>query len=136
MVFVNCAPIYWFSKKQVGIETSTFGSEFIAIKQCCEYLRGLRFELQLMGIPIEGPCFVYGDNKSVLTNSSQTFSVLKKKLNSIAYHFVREGSAKDEWRIAYINRDDNCADMLTKPLVGMKRRKFTNMLLMWVYEGD
>ena len=38
VVFVNCAPIYWFSKKQVGIETSTFGSEFIAMKQCCEYL--------------------------------------------------------------------------------------------------
>ncbi|GFH47961.1 hypothetical protein CTEN210_14370 [Chaetoceros tenuissimus] len=136
IVHVNNAPIYWFSKKQVGIETSTFGSEFIAMKQCCEYLRGLRFKLRSMGIPVEGPCYVFGDNKSVLTNSSQPFSVLSKKSNSIAYHFVREGSAKDEWRIAYINTDDNCADMLTKPLVGMKRRKFTNMLLMWVYEGE
>ena len=89
-----------------------------------------------MGIPVDGPCYVYGDNKSVLTNSSQPFSVLKKKSNSIAYHFVREGSAKDEWRTTYVNTDDNCADMLTKPLVGMKRRKFTNMLLLWVYEGE
>ena len=136
VVLVNCAPIYWFSKKQVGIETSSFGSEFIAMKQCCEYLRGLRFKLRSMGIPVDGPCYVYGDNKSVLTNSSQPFSVLKKKSNSIAYHFVREGSAKDEWRTTYINTDDNCADMLTKPLVGMKRRKFTNMLLLWVYEGE
>ena len=71
MALVNSAPIYWFSKKQVGIETSTFGSEFIAMKQCCEYLRGLRFKLRSMGISIEGPCCVYGDNKSVLTNSSQ-----------------------------------------------------------------
>ena len=53
----------------MGIETSTFGSEFIVIKQCCEYLQGLRFKLRLMGIPVEDLCFVYGDNKSVLTNS-------------------------------------------------------------------
>ena len=45
VALVNCAPIYWFSKKQMEIETSTFGSEFIAIKQCCEYLRDLRFKL-------------------------------------------------------------------------------------------
>ena len=97
-----------------------------------------RFEIQasIDGYSNRRSKFCLCDNKSILTNSSQSFSVLKKKWNAIAYHFVREGSAKDEWRIAYINRDDNCADMLTKPLVGMKRRKFTNMLLMWVYEGD
>ena len=91
-----------------------------------------------MGIPVDLPCFVFGDNKSVLSNSSVPQSVLKKKSNSIAYHFVREGCAKDEWRIAHVNTHDNCADLLTKPLVGMNRRKFTNMLLyhVYTYEGD
>jgi hypothetical protein len=28
---------------------------------------------------------------------------LKKKSNAIAYHFVREGVARDEWRTAYVN---------------------------------
>ena len=138
VVLLNKAPIYWFLKKQMGIETSSFGSEFIAMKQCCEYLRGLRIKLRSMGIPVDLPCFVFGDNKSVLSNSSVPQSVLKKKSNSIAYHFVREGCAKDEWRIAYVNTHDNCADLLTKPLVGMKQRKFTNMLLyhVYTYEGD
>ena len=138
VVLLNKAPIYWFTKKQIGIETSSFGSEFTAMKQCCEYLRGLRFKLRSMGIPVDLPSMIYGDNKSVLTNSSQPFSVLKKKSNSIAYHFVREGTAKDEWRIAYVNTNNNCADMLTKPSVGIKRKRFTNMLLYHVYpdEGD
>ena len=38
LVFLNCAPIYWWSKKQTSVELSSFGSEFIAMKQCCEYL--------------------------------------------------------------------------------------------------
>lgn len=133
IVFLNNAPIYWYSKRQTGIETSTFGSEFIAMKHCCEYLRGLRFKLRSFGIPVDMPCLIYGDNKSVLVNSSVPDSVLRKKSNSIAYHFVREGSAKDEWRHAYIPTADNLADMLTKPTYGMKRQKFTGMVLHHVY---
>ena len=41
LVFLNSAPIYWFLERQTCIETSSFGSEFIAMKQCCEYIRGL-----------------------------------------------------------------------------------------------
>ena len=42
LVYLNCALIFWFSKKHNSCESSTFGSEFTAMKQCCEYLRGLR----------------------------------------------------------------------------------------------
>ena len=37
LVFLNCALIFWNSKKQTAIETSSFGSEFTAMKQCTEY---------------------------------------------------------------------------------------------------
>ena len=97
IVFLNMAPIYWLSKKQTSIETSTFGSEFIAMKQCCEFVRGLRYKLRMMGIPVSEPAFIRGDNKSVLSNTSIPSSVLSKKSNSIAYHAVREGVAKGEW---------------------------------------
>ena len=59
---INNAPLYWFLKKQSSLETSSFGSEFIAIKQCCEYLKGLRYKLRMMGIRVNNPCFIYGDN--------------------------------------------------------------------------
>ena len=51
LVCLNSALIYWLSKKQTSIETSSFGSEFIAMKQCCEYIRGLRYKLRMMGVP-------------------------------------------------------------------------------------
>ena len=60
-------------------------------------------------------------------------SVLQKKANSIAYHFVREGTSCDEWRIAYINTHENIADLLTKPLGGEKRKYFIRQILHHLY---
>ena len=77
--FLNNSPIYWSSKKQTCIQTSTFGSEFTAMKDGCEYVRGLRYKLRMMGIPMDGPTYILGDNQSVLVNSSVPTSVLKKK---------------------------------------------------------
>lgn len=129
VVFLNNAPIYWHSKKQTSCETSTFGSEFIAAKQAAEYVRGLRYKLRMFGIPVEEPAFMFGDNQSVLANTSMPQSTLKKKCHAIAYHFVREGCAKDEWRTTYINTHLNLADLMTKPLSGEKRWGFVRQLL-------
>ena len=130
VVFLNNAPIYWFSKKQGSCETSTFGSEFVAMKQATEYVRGLRYKLRMLGIPVEDPAFVFGDNQSVLANTSNPASTLKKKSNAICYHFVREGCAAGEWITAYVNTHLNVADMFTKPLPsGEKRWSFVRRLL-------
>ena len=136
IVYLNMAPVYWMSKKQTSVETSSFGSEFIAMKQCTEYLRGLRYKLRMLGIPCDGPSYVFGDNQSVLANTSIPDSTLKKKSQSIAYHFVREGCARDEWRTAYVNTHDNPADLLTKPLPhGTKRTNFVKMILQHIFGG-
>ena len=88
----------------------------------------------MMGIPVDLPTFVFGDNQSVLANTSHPHSVLKKKSNSIAYHFVREGVAKNEWITTYLNTNLNPADLLTKSLSGgEKRARFTGYLLHYLY---
>ena len=136
LVYLNSALIHWHSKKQGCVETSSFGSEFVAMKQCCEYLRGLRYKLRMMGIPVTGPCYIQGDNQSVLANTTNPGSVLKKKAQSIAYHFVREGVAMDEWRTSYVNTHDNEADLLTKTLPsGDKRKGFVRNLLQHIFRG-
>ncbi len=94
-MFLNGAPIYWSSKKQTSCKTSTFGSEFVAMKQATEYVRGLRYKLRMMGITVDEPTFVFGDNQSVLANTTAPASTLKKNSNAIAHHFVRKGCARD-----------------------------------------
>ena len=136
LVYLNCSLIHWWSKKQASIESSSFGAEFIAMKQCCEYLCGLRYKLRMMGMPCDGPSHIYGDNQSVLANTTMPDSMLKKKSQSITYHLVREGSAHGEWRTAYVNTHDNEADLLTKSLPnGEKRWKFVRNLLHHISRG-
>jgi hypothetical protein len=134
LVYLNCALVYWMSKKQASVESSSFGSEFVAMKQCCEYLRGLRYKLRMMGIPVNGPAYIFGDNQSVLANTTIPDSTLKKKSQSIAYHLIREGVARDEWRTTYVNTHANESDLLTKVLPsGEKRRNFVRMLLHHIF---
>ena len=134
LVWLNSSLIHWWSKKQNSVESSSFGSEFIAMKQCCEYLKGLRYKLRMMGIPVVGPAYISGDNQSVLANTTNPDSTLKKKSQSIAYHYVREGVARGEWMTSYVNTNDNESDLLTKPLPdGAKRQGFVSKLLHHIY---
>ena len=121
---------YWYSKKQGSVGTSSFGSEFIPMKQCCEYIRGIRYKLRMMGIPVDLPTYIFGDNQSVLAKTSRPHSTLKKKASSIAFHYVSEEVAKGEWCTTYLNIHLNPADLLTKSLPGgEKRARFTAYLL-------
>ena len=98
VIFLNGAPIYWNSKKQTSFETSSFGSKLCTMKQATEYVKGFCYKLRMMVIPVEDPNFIFGDNLSVLANTTMPESMLKKKTQSIVYHFVREGCVCAEWR--------------------------------------
>jgi hypothetical protein len=88
----------------------------------------------MMGVPCDGPAYIKGDNQSVLANTTIPDPTLKKKSQSIAYHFVREGAARDEWRTAYVNTHDNESDLLTKLLpAGAKRHGFVRRILHHIF---
>jgi hypothetical protein len=71
--------INWLSQKQPTIELSVFGTEFVAMKLGMEALQGIRYKLRMMGVPIAGPTYIYGDSMSVIHNTQRAKSTLKKK---------------------------------------------------------
>ena len=76
-----------------------------------------------MGIPVNNPAFVYGDNQKMLWNTTDPDSTLMKKSTSVAYHFVCKGVAKDEWRMRYVKTSENPSDFMTKVIVLQIDRK-------------
>ena len=76
-------------------------------------LEVLIYKLQMMGVPIDGYCHTCVDNMSVVNNTSIPESVLKKKANRIAYHYVRSKCVEDVLRITYENTKTNLADILS-----------------------
>ena len=45
------------------METSSFGSEFVATQQCCGYLKGLKCETRIMGMSVNNSRVIYVDNQ-------------------------------------------------------------------------
>ena len=87
-----------------------------------------------MGIPCTSPAFIFGEHHSVLAYTTIPDSTLKKNYQSIAYHFVRKGAARDKWRTAHVNTHLNLADLLTKTLPsGEKRTGFVRMILYYIF---
>jgi hypothetical protein len=93
VIYLNMAPLVWFSNNQPTVESSVFGAEFVVMKNGIETCHGLRYKLSIMGVTLSGPTYVYGDNMSVVHNTQRPEYVFKKKSNSICYHAVRESAA-------------------------------------------
>ena len=65
LIFCNRAPILWFRKRQNSVESSTFGSEFTALKNAVELVTALRYKLRMFGVTIDGPTDMFCNNKAV-----------------------------------------------------------------------
>jgi hypothetical protein len=103
------------------------------MKHGIKMLRGLRFKIHMMWIPLSGPTYIYGDNKSQVTNSSRPDSTLKKKCNSICYHAIRESDAMGETLLTHIRTGENLADFLTKTTSGAKCHKLVSGVVHDIY---
>jgi hypothetical protein len=104
------------------------------MKHGTETLRGLRYKIRMMGIPLSVPTYIYGDNKAQVTNSSRPELTLKKKCNSICYHAIRESVAMGETLLMHIRTGENLADFLTKTTSGAKCRKLVRGVVHDIYD--
>jgi hypothetical protein len=57
---------------------------------------------------------MFGDNKSVVTNSTMPQSQLSKRHNPLSYHWVRESIASGMVGFYHVDGDKNPADTLIK----------------------
>ena len=129
IIYLNLAPIIWYSKKQNNVESSTFGAEFIAAKTALEITEGLRYKLRMLGVPLEGPARVFCDNEAVVKSGSHPEITLRKKTAAIAFHQIREAVASSKILLYYEKSASNIADLFTKTLSKSKRQELIRCIL-------
>ena len=122
IIFFNNSPIIWYSKRQNTVESSSFGSKFIALRIATEMIEGLRYKLRMFGVPINGPAGVFCYNRSVVTNVSIPSFILNKKLDSICYHRFLGAHTSGTIRVGWILGEYNKSDIGTKTKIHTKRR--------------
>jgi len=123
LLSLNHAPITWCSKRQDTAETSTFGSESVAMKIAAGLVIAMRHKLRMTGIEVDGPCNMFCDNQSVASDSTMPESTLKKRHVSVCCHKIRESAAAGIIRVAKEKSETNLADTLTKISPAPRLRK-------------
>ena len=128
LIFVQNAPIIWYSKKQNTVEYSSFGSEFVALQSARDMIVDLRYKLRMFGVTIWGLASVLCDNEAVVKNTSFRESTLSKRHNAINYHAVREACASGIIRVRKENGESKLADVFTEVLGRSKRHQLFSQI--------
>ena len=75
------------------MESSTYSSKLVATRVATDLIMEIRYAMRMLGVTMDGPAMMLGDNMSVVLNTSIPSSVLQKKHSAINYHRVREAIA-------------------------------------------
>ena len=98
------------------METSTYGSEMVALRIALEALTKVRHKLSMMGIDFYNQSHVLCEKKIEVWNMKLPSSSLKKNLDSVAYQKCRKSVTARIVAIGNIGGKQNMSDLLTKPL--------------------
>ena len=110
----NQTPIDWYSKKQSTVNTATYGAEGNAARTAIEQQRSNKLTLMYLGVPIDGPALLLGDNKTIVDNTTTPHGKLHKRHLMLSYHYIRESIASGSYKYAFVNGKDNLSDILSK----------------------
>jgi hypothetical protein len=108
--------IHFSSKRQSTVETATYATEFIAGRTCLDESIAIRYELRMLGAPLEGPIWLFGDNKVMIESSSEPSGRLAKRHLILSWHRLREKAAMKIVYYLHIDSKENVSDCLTKHL--------------------
>ncbi|CAJ1970506.1 unnamed protein product [Cylindrotheca closterium] len=93
LVYVKSTLVSWTSKRQGCIASSTYCSEYIAMPAATEEAISIQYMLRSLGVPVEEPTNLLGDNLGVIQSAAMKDADLKKKHVTISYHCVCEAVA-------------------------------------------
>jgi hypothetical protein len=115
MVFMmNGGPICWKSKQQDTVAQSTCEAELIAATVVAREAMWLRKLLPELGVALQGPVLVKGDNEGALNLIKHPVLSTKSKHIRQKHFYAREVSDLNEVKFSYINTTQNLADIFTK----------------------
>jgi hypothetical protein len=70
LIMLNNTPIRRIFNCQKTVETSTYGSELVASRIATELILEISYIRRSLGIALDGPALMFGDNMSVVLNTT------------------------------------------------------------------
>ena len=108
------------------------GPKFMVARHTIERIMDIRYTLlRMLGIPLDGPAWLFGDNQSVITSSIIPHSNLNKRPNALSNHRVREAISAKVLYFIHVEGKNNPSDIMTKFLNWSKFWPLIQPLLFW-----
>lgn len=121
------ASVSWSSRKQDVVSTSTTESEFYAIAETVKEIQWLKNILNDFHVNVKEPITIFSDNQSTIKLIENSKFSSRTKHIDVRLHFVRECVREGKIILKYCPSEDNIADLLTKPLAGVKMKYLRNL---------
>ena len=121
-------PISWKSKRQNCIALSTCEAEYVAMSIASQEIVYLKQNLLSEMLNEKLCAIMYCDNQGALALSKNPTNHSKAKHIDIRHHFVRECHVNNLITYDYIQSNDNCADIFTKPPKKLFLEKFSGFI--------
>jgi hypothetical protein len=119
-VSLNGGTISWCCRKQDLVALSSAESEYIALAETCKEVLWLREMMKGLDIKTSESTTILTDSQSCIAMlRNQRFSHRTKHFDT-RYHFIRDHVAKGDIKLEYVPTAENTADLMTKPLGGVK----------------
>jgi hypothetical protein len=125
--FLGRSLVSWASKKQNSVALSTVEAEYIDAGHCCVQLLWMRQTLRNYGYQLSKVPLLC-DNESAICMADNPVEHSRTKHIDIWYHFLRDHQQKGDIEIAYVNTNNQLADIFTKPLDEKTFSKLRNEL--------
>jgi hypothetical protein len=113
--FIDDSLIYWCSKRQSTVATSTTVTEYFALYEAtteCICLRNLMADI---GISQKGSTTIREDNQTAIKLTEDETSHKRTKHIAVKYHYSKEQQDIGTISIFYISFEDNFTNFFTKP---------------------
>ena len=128
-LYKESSPISWKSKKQPTVALSTYESEYMALAKTTQ--ENLCLIQLLNGMDPQQryePAKILGDNQGAITLSKDPVNKQRCKHIDIKYHLIRDAQRKKKIEIIYCPTTDMIADIMTKPMIKLKLKRFKRLL--------
>jgi hypothetical protein len=114
IVYLQNVPICWRSKALRGVTVSSSEAEFVTMSEAVKEIRFVYFILKDIGIEVELPIVVKGDNVGALFMSENSSTGVRSRHVDTRYHFIRENVEDGIVKVEFVNSSENDSNIFTK----------------------
>ena len=126
--------VSWKTKKQNSVALSSVEAEYMAMCQAAKEAVWLTGLLEDLGIDLETPIIIFGDNQGALALAQNPVFHPRSKHIATQYHFTRDLVHSQQIAVKYISTKIMLADALTKALPRPQHNSLAKLL--GVYTTD